>query len=146
MVDELNSSSNSSSLDNQLATMNNNPLVLLNSPISTNLTRTNYLAWQCQITTLLHGYGHYKFVDPNFPPQTIISSTGQVEINPTYLQWRKQDNFFLVGFIPPYQNLFSVRPLLLPPLLLFEITFRNHSPPVADPGFHPRVGIITYKN
>lgn len=71
----------------QLTTITNNPIVLLNLPIATKLTHTNYLAWQYQIIPLLHGHGLHKFVDMNtLPPSpTVLTNSGQTEINPEYL-------------------------------------------------------------
>jgi hypothetical protein len=90
------SSSPISNTNTQLTSISNAFDVVLNIPISTKLTRNNFLAWQCQIISLLHGYDLYKFIDPTFsPPEQTIIRFGQVEVNPEFLAWRKQDQILL---------------------------------------------------
>jgi hypothetical protein len=98
MADE--SSNTGATSANQLVTVPQNPSVILNLPISTKLTRSNYLACQCQITPLLHGYGLYKFIDIESPTPspTIITTFGQIEVNPEYIAWHKQ-NQILLGWL-----------------------------------------------
>jgi gag-polypeptide of LTR copia-type len=58
------------------------------------LTTSNYLAWQAQVLPIIHGYNLSKFIESS-PPSSITSTTGQFEVNPEYLQWRRQDQLFL---------------------------------------------------
>lgn len=57
-------------------------VILLNIPISTKLTRTNFLAWKSQIEPVLHGYGLHHFLTSTFT-------------NPPSQSWTKQDQLIL---------------------------------------------------
>lgn len=71
----------------------NNSIVILNIPISTKLTRTNYLSWKSQIEPILHGHNLHRFLSapPLSPTITIGSQTFQ---NPDY-----QQDQLLLGWI-----------------------------------------------
>ncbi|KAJ1700890.1 hypothetical protein LUZ63_000669 [Rhynchospora breviuscula] len=72
------------------------PMVFLTLPVHTKLTRSNFLAWKSQIEPLLHAYGLGTFLFS--PPQSssvLDSATGQVQLNPAYLPWYKQDQMIL---------------------------------------------------
>ncbi|KAJ4755031.1 hypothetical protein LUZ62_089436 [Rhynchospora pubera] len=72
------------------------PMVFLTLPVHTKLSRTNFLAWKSQIEPLLHAYGLSSFLTS--PPVSSSSPnpvTGQLELNPNYLPWYKQDQMIL---------------------------------------------------
>lgn len=83
-------------LPHPLSTSTTEPIILLNHPISTKLTRTNFLAWQPQILPILHGYGLNRFIEPSPPPPELLTdSTGRTSPNPAFLPWTKQDQIVL---------------------------------------------------
>ncbi|KAJ1685430.1 hypothetical protein LUZ63_016820 [Rhynchospora breviuscula] len=72
------------------------PMVFLNLPIHTKLSRSNFLAWRSQIEPLLHAYGLSSFItSPALSPSAVHPVTGQVQLNPDYLSWYKQDQMIL---------------------------------------------------
>ncbi|KAJ4806079.1 Copia protein [Rhynchospora pubera] len=73
-------------------------VVLINLPISTKLTTTNYLSWRSQILPLLHGYNLARHIDSPPPEPTIQAAEGRFEVNPEFLQWHRQDQL-LLGWI-----------------------------------------------
>ena len=85
-------------IDNSLPqsqSLSPDPIVIINVPISTKLTRTNFLAWQSQILPVLHGFGLHKYITTSSPAPNITSSTGVVSTNPLASPWRKQDQIIL---------------------------------------------------
>lgn len=69
-------------------------LVVLNIPISTKLTRTNFLTWRCQIKPTLHGHGLFKYLT-NDPPSKNVAVDGIESSNPVYFHWYQQDQLLL---------------------------------------------------
>jgi Reverse transcriptase (RNA-dependent DNA polymerase)/gag-polypeptide of LTR copia-type/Integrase core domain/GAG-pre-integrase domain len=70
-------------------------VVIITIPISQKLTGSNYLSWQCQILPTIHGYNLSKFIESPPPEQTKIGASGQFEVNPEYVIWRRQDQLLL---------------------------------------------------
>ncbi|KAJ1685185.1 hypothetical protein LUZ63_016575 [Rhynchospora breviuscula] len=70
-------------------------IVPISTPITIKLTESNYLTWSSQITPLLHGYDLMKFIYSSSPEPTRTTSAGVVEINPTFLAWRRHDQLLL---------------------------------------------------
>jgi hypothetical protein len=77
---------NTSSASPQVHT---DPIIILNLPISTKLTKNNYLAWQSKIIPLLHGHGLYEFISTSSPNLTSVGTNGLPKLNPDYLNWHK---------------------------------------------------------
>jgi hypothetical protein len=82
--------SNSSSI----STITPDPVVIISIPIAMKLTTSNYLAWQAQVLPIIHGYNLSKFIESP-PPSSTSSTTGQLEVNPEYLHWHRQDQLLL---------------------------------------------------
>lgn len=76
------------------AATSHEPIVLLTLPVSTKLTRTNFLAWKSQIVPLLDGYRLHKYLD-TLPPQEKIKIGGQLQPNPAFDHWIQQDQLIL---------------------------------------------------
>ena len=57
-------------------------IAFLNLPISTKLSRTNFLAWKSQIVLALHDHGLYRYLE-EAPPPANITVEGQNQINPS---------------------------------------------------------------
>ncbi|KAJ4818128.1 hypothetical protein LUZ62_030694 [Rhynchospora pubera] len=90
--------STSTSSSTSLPSSTPDSLILLNLPISTKLNLNNFLAWQSQIVPLLHGYDLFKYVHSPTPPDPTITVGTAVQLNPSYVQWQKQDQL-LLGWI-----------------------------------------------
>jgi hypothetical protein len=71
------------------------PIVIISIPISMKLTTSNYLTWQAQVLPIIHGYNLSKFIESTPPPVSRNSATGQIEPNPEYIHWRRQDQLLL---------------------------------------------------
>ena len=69
-------------------------LVVLNIPISTKLTRSNFLTWRCQIEPALHGHGLYRFLTDDPPPKQLLTDGVQTS-NPAFFPWYQQDQLLL---------------------------------------------------
>ncbi|KAJ1695555.1 hypothetical protein LUZ63_012253 [Rhynchospora breviuscula] len=73
-------------------------IVSLTLPVSTKLTSSNYLTWQCQILPIINGYNLTSFIESASPSPTITNADGGIDINPAYLPWHRQDQL-LLGWI-----------------------------------------------
>lgn len=69
-------------------------VVVLHLPISTKLTRSNFLAWKAQILPTLHGHGIYHYLTDD-PPSRLLTVAGQTQTNPLYSHWHRQDQLLL---------------------------------------------------
>ncbi|KAJ3703988.1 hypothetical protein LUZ61_007693 [Rhynchospora tenuis] len=86
---------NTSSTLSSISSTSSDSIIILNLPIATKLTRNNFLAWQSQIVPLLHGYDLFKFLDASSQPNPIIQTDTSTQVNPEYVQWKKQDQMLL---------------------------------------------------
>lgn len=68
--------------------------MILHLPISTKLTRANFLAWKSQILPALHGHGLYQYLVDS-PPAPNLTVDGVQSANPAYFRWYKQDQLLL---------------------------------------------------
>ncbi|KAJ1704596.1 hypothetical protein LUZ63_004375 [Rhynchospora breviuscula] len=94
----LNSSSSSSTTTLSSSSLTMESVVLINLSIATKLSDSNYLAWIAQILPIIHGYDLARFIDSPSPNSTRTTTSGQIEINPEFLPWRRQDQL-LLGWI-----------------------------------------------
>ncbi|KAJ3708174.1 hypothetical protein LUZ61_011879 [Rhynchospora tenuis] len=69
------------------SSLNMESVVLINLPIATKLSDSNYLAWTAQILPLIHGYDLARFIESPPLNPTRHTTTGQIEINPEFLPW-----------------------------------------------------------
>lgn len=75
------------------------PVIQITLPVSTKLTRDNFLTWQSQIEPILHGFGLTKFVNASvLPPNKNSLIDGVSSTNPAFSAWYKQDRFLLGWF------------------------------------------------
>ncbi|KAJ4776116.1 hypothetical protein LUZ62_060373 [Rhynchospora pubera] len=70
-------------------------IVSITTPISLKLTHDNYLMWKAQVLPLIHGHNLTPFLSASSPNPTFYNSGGQVEFNPSYLSWNRQDQLLL---------------------------------------------------
>lgn len=77
-----------------LSASSQDPLVILHLPVSTRLTRTNFLAWKSQIIPLLHGHKLQKYLISSPPPDSIVLD-GKSVTNPAHDHWCQQDQLIL---------------------------------------------------
>ncbi|KAJ3704092.1 hypothetical protein LUZ61_007797 [Rhynchospora tenuis] len=72
-----------------------NPISIINISISTKLNKQNFLTWKSQIFPIIHGYNLFQFINSQPPSPSVINSSGQVQFNPEYLPWVRQDQLLL---------------------------------------------------
>jgi hypothetical protein len=66
-------------------------IVSLNILVAIKLNEKYFLTWKSQILPLIHSYNLDRFIDSQPPEMIISTSDGQIEINPAYLPWYRQD-------------------------------------------------------
>jgi hypothetical protein len=71
------------------------PILSLNLPIAVKLSDSNFLTWKSQVMPLINGHNLGRFLGSPPPDTTIRTSNGQLEINPAYLPWHRQDQLLL---------------------------------------------------
>jgi hypothetical protein len=72
-------------------------MISINHSIVVKLTDTNFHTWKSAILPFINSYSLSRFLDASPPPSTITDNFGQVALNPTYIAWHKQDQFFWDG-------------------------------------------------
>ncbi|KAJ4744982.1 Copia-like polyprotein/retrotransposon [Rhynchospora pubera] len=72
-----------------------NSFTTINIPISTKLTKQNFLTWKSQLLPIIHGYNLYQFLNSSAPHPSVLNAAGQVQLNPDYLPWVRQDHLLL---------------------------------------------------
>lgn len=72
------------------------PVIHITLPVSTKLTRENFLTWRSQIEPILDGFGLSKFLDSAVsPPEKNLLLNGVLSTNPLSSAWYQQDRFLL---------------------------------------------------
>ena len=91
-------------------------LLSVNMSGVTKLTTANYLMWSRQIRALLEGHELHHFIEnTNAAPSPTDNIAGEVQPNPAYTPWRRQDRLLYSSIIGAISLPVQTVSLVLPP-------------------------------